>query len=350
MSAAAGSSGNSGAIGGTTPLAATIMCQSSTSSTTSGPFHHDRARSCAVVRSGGGNRFFRLMASALIGFFQRRVVAVDRPGGEQMALGHGVEQARPVVGNHEPHLDGAVPRADRLRDRMRDARLTGLRRTEDQQVRRRVHVVVGHRQIRLANAERNRPPRAVVGLGSRRIRIQLVQVDALRQHPHLAAPARCAGRRRSALPPRSPDTRLSPLCTPSSRGTPIIRWCFSIDTARPGRLAGISRVMRSICVSFTSPSLNSILVPEIVAHSRLQLGPAGRGDHRVHAELRAPARRGPAPPARGRGTPRRTPANRRSPGTRRRTGRRLPGGSDRRASAGMPPSTRRGCSLNMLSR
>ena len=57
MSAAAGSSGNSGAIGGTTPLAATIMCQSSTSSTTSGPFHHDLARSCAVVRSGGGSRF-----------------------------------------------------------------------------------------------------------------------------------------------------------------------------------------------------------------------------------------------------------------------------------------------------
>ena len=42
------------------------MCQSSTSSTTSGPLHHDRARNCAVVRSGGGNRFFKLIASALM--------------------------------------------------------------------------------------------------------------------------------------------------------------------------------------------------------------------------------------------------------------------------------------------
>src|SRR6476619_2996761 len=48
MSAAAGNNGDSGAIGGITPLAATIMCQSSTTSTTSGPVHHDRDRSCAV--------------------------------------------------------------------------------------------------------------------------------------------------------------------------------------------------------------------------------------------------------------------------------------------------------------
>ncbi|CFS03070.1 Uncharacterised protein [Mycobacterium tuberculosis] len=57
------------------------------------------------------------------------------------------------------------------------------------------------------------------------------------------------------------STRLSALCTPSNLGTPIIRWCFSIDTARPGRFAGISRVIRSIWVSLTSPSRNSILVP-----------------------------------------------------------------------------------------
>lgn len=40
------------------------MCQSWTRSTTSNPLHHERERSCAVVRSVGGNRFFRLTASA----------------------------------------------------------------------------------------------------------------------------------------------------------------------------------------------------------------------------------------------------------------------------------------------
>ncbi|CNV44181.1 Uncharacterised protein [Mycobacterium tuberculosis] len=64
ISAAAGNNGASGAIGGIPPAAPTIMCQSSTRSTTSNPLHHERERSCAVVRSVGGNRFFRLTASA----------------------------------------------------------------------------------------------------------------------------------------------------------------------------------------------------------------------------------------------------------------------------------------------
>ena len=110
--------------------------------------------------------------------------------------------------------------------------------------------------------------------------------------------------------------------------------------ARPvGRdLAGDAVDLRFVHVAEPEFDLGA----EVVAHARLQLGPARSGDHRVHAELRAPARRGPAPPARGRGTPRRMPANRRSPGTRRRTGRRPRDGSDRRASADMPPSSRRG--------
>src|SRR5882757_4929076 len=66
MSVAAGNNGASGAIGGIPPAAATTMCQSSTSSTTSNPVHHDRDRSCADVRSAGGNLFLRLVASALM--------------------------------------------------------------------------------------------------------------------------------------------------------------------------------------------------------------------------------------------------------------------------------------------
>lgn len=63
MSAAAGSRGHNGAIGGRPPAAATTMCQSSMSSTISGPDHQDRDRNWEVVRSAGGSLFWSRTAS-----------------------------------------------------------------------------------------------------------------------------------------------------------------------------------------------------------------------------------------------------------------------------------------------
>ncbi len=165
-------------------------------------------------------------------------------------------------------------------------RLARLRRSEDQQVRRHVHRVVGHRQVRLAHAERHRPPGAVVGLRARRVRIEFVQVDALRQHPHLrrlvgVLRADVLHRRRDrrhevvgavhAVEPRHPHHQVVLLHRDRAAG-PVRR-----------DLAGDAVDLRLVHVA--EPELD--LGAEVVADARLQLGPARRRDHRVHAERQA---------------------------------------------------------------